>query len=348
MIENKCIYFEKCGGCQIQGLTIQNYCTEKQNQLLKILGDLPYDEMAPMQTFPSGIRRKATLKVDYGCNIGFYKFKSNDVVPINKCPLLRDEINALIHPLKKLFKSFVKRSEGGIVITSADNGLCIHFENIALMPTDTPKIRTFAEEHNVLRITSGNVEVYKQAEPIIIFNGTKIPYPPKTFLQPTKESEQKIVDAVLDVIRGKHFKTSADIFCGLGLFSFYLRDFSDTVFAYDCDEDAIKHLAKIAHSNHFNIMAKSVDLFKHPLSTEKLNEFDFIVLDPPRDGAKAQCLKLRDATTKTVVYISCNPVAFTTDAKILINGGYRIKKITPIDQFPNTTHLELVAVFERN
>ena len=73
-----------------------------------------------------------------------------------------------------------------------------------------------------------------------------------------------------------------------------------------------------------------------------------IILDPPRDGAKHQCMEIAKSSVKTVVYVSCNPLAFKTDAKILIYGGYKLKKITPVDQFPNTNHLELVCLFERD
>ena len=347
MIENKCMYFGVCGGCQIQGVDLAEYKLQKMSALKEILTGLDYEKLNPIVTFSSGIRRKATLKVDYGCNIGFFKAKSNEVVPIQKCPLLLPEINALLLPLRKLFKSFVKRSDGSIVVVKVENGLTLHFENINIMLLDKQKIKEFCEAYNILRLTSGAEELYKKEDPFIVFNSVKISYPPKTFLQPAVESEQKIVDIVLGYLGGKKFEKSADVFCGLGLFSFYLKDFSKQVFAFDCDEDAITHLKRIAHSHHFDIDAKKVDLFSKPLKSEKLNEFDLIVLDPPRDGAKKQSQEIAKSSVKTVVYVSCNPLAFKTDAKILIDGGYRLKEITPIDQFPNTKHLELVCLFER-
>ena len=107
-------------------------------------------------------------------------------------------------------------------------------------------------------------------------------------------------------------------------------------------------LKRIANSYHLNIEAKQADLFTHPVRSEKLNDLDLIVLDPPRDGAKSQVSEIAKSTVETVVYVSCNPLAFKTDAKILINGGYKLKRITPVDQFPNTKHFELVCFFERN
>ncbi len=348
MIEKKCMYFGLCGGCQIQGVNLEEYKAQKISSLKEILAGLSYDKLNSVITFDAGIRRKATFKIDYGCNIGFFKARSNEVVGLQKCPLLLPEINALILPLRKLFKSFVKRSDGSIVVVKVDNGLTIHFENINIMLLDKQKIKEFCEAHNILRLTSGTEELYKREEPLVLFNGVKIPYPPKTFLQPAKESESKIVDIVKSWIGEKHYKKVADFFCGLGLFSFYLKDFSDEIFAVDCDDDAIKQLKRIAHSYHFNIDAKSVDLFAHPLKSEKLDELDLIVLDPPRDGAKRQSQEIAKSKVKTVIYVSCNPLAFKTDAKILIDGGYKLKEITPVDQFPNTKHLELVCLFEKD
>lgn len=348
MLEKKCIYFGKCGGCQLQGLTMENYCQQKTETLKEILKDIPYQKLNPIITFPSSIRRKATFKIDYGCNIGFYKEKSNDVVAITKCPQFLDEINALILPLRKLFHTFVKRNEGNIIITKVANGITLHFEHINIMLLDKQKIKEFAELHNILRITTDTEELYKKEEPVISFNNIKIPFPAKTFLQPSENSEAKIVELVLNELKDKHYKSTADIFCGLGLFSFYLKDYSENVFATDCNDLAIKQLTRIAHSHHFNIETKTLDLFKHPISAEKLNNFDFVVIDPPRDGAFKQCKELANSNVKEIIYVSCNPLAFVKDVKILLDGNYTLTEITPIDQFQNTKHLELVAILKKN
>lgn len=348
MIENKCIYFGKCGGCQIQGLTRQEYSIYKLNKLTEILKDIKYKKLNPIITFDSGIRRKVTFKIDYGCNIGFYMEKTNDIIPISKCPIILKEINDLIQPLKQLFKSFVKRSDGNISITKIDSGISIHFDKINIMQLDIPKIQTFANKYNIQRITSGNSEIFKKEEPIICFNNIKLPYPPKTFLQPSKESEEKIVETVLNMLSKKHYNNIADIFCGLGLFSFYLKDYSEKIFATDCDEYAIKQLNKISNSNHLNIEGKVIDLFKHPIKSEKLNNLDLIIIDPPRDGAKSQTTEIAKSNVNEIIYISCNPIAFKNDAKILINTGYTLQEITPIDQFPNTKHLELITKFKKD
>ena len=169
MIENKCMYFGVCGGCQIQGVDLAEYKLQKMSALKEILTGLDYEKLNPIVTFSSGIRRKATLKVDYGCNIGFFKAKSNEVVPIQKCPLLLPEINALLLPLRKLFKSFVKRSDGSIVVVKVENGLTLHFENINIMLLDKQKIKEFCEAYNILRLTSGAEERKASKKLLILF-----------------------------------------------------------------------------------------------------------------------------------------------------------------------------------
>ena len=348
MLEGKCKYFSECGACQIQGVDKSEYLSRKESYLRNILKDLNCESFSPMITFPSGIRRRALLKVDYGCNIGFFKGKSNDIVPIQRCPLLKEEINALITPLKKLFKTFVKRSDGEIDISLLDNGIAIHFDNVNLMPLDYPKIKDFCEQYQIVRLSAGNKEIYKREEPFVMFNEVKVSYPFKSFLQPSVEGQNAIVQLIVDKIKERHFANVADIFSGLGLFSFYLKDFSDKVVAFDCDEDAIKNLNNTAKFYNLNIKGNQVDLFKKPIKAEGLNQFDLIVMDPPRSGAFKQSIEIAKSNVKNVIYVSCNPLTFKDDALELIKGGYKILNITPIDQFPNTKHLEIVAMFEKN
>ena len=350
MIENKCPYFNKCGGCQIQGLPLTDYRKKKMDTLTKTLAHLGNIDILPILTFPKGIRRRATLQLDFGGNLGFHRPHTNDVVPILVCPQLTNGINRLIIPLQKLCRSFVKRSEGSITITEVSNGIAIHFSNINIVKLDIQKIKNFVELHpSIIELSTDTEILFKRENPYLIINKIHVPYPPKSFIQPSNQSEQSIVDTVINLAKSQksHFENSADIFCGLGLFSLYLKDFSTNIYSYDCDENAIHTLTRIAHSNHFNITPKTLDLFKHPLHTEKLNTFDLVVLDPPRDGAIAQCNELSHSTVPTVIYVSCNPETFTRDAKVLIDGGYKINSITPIDQFPNTNHLELVTLFTK-
>ncbi|MGN0929898.1 MAG: class I SAM-dependent RNA methyltransferase [Alphaproteobacteria bacterium] len=347
MNDNKCKYFNVCGGCQIMEENFDTYVDIKTKKFLESLKskNIVAENILPVATFPTGIRRRANLKIDYGCNVGFYKRASNDVVGIKSCRMLVPEINRIIPYLPILFKSFVKRSDGSIFITKVSNGLTMHFENINISPLDLSKIKGFAEKLGIIRVSNAREIIYSSEIPFVEFGGVKVPYPINSFLQPSLEGENKIVEVVKEFIGGAKVGKMADLFCGLGLFSFYLRNNASDVYAFDCNDEAIKEINKVAKQNNFNIKAKCVDLFSKPLRVEKLNEFDLIILDPPRDGAKNQILEIAKSDVKKVIYVSCNPLTFVNDAEILQKAGYKIGTIQPIDQFSYTNHIELVSFF---
>jgi 23S rRNA (uracil1939-C5)-methyltransferase len=345
MEQNLCKYFNNCGGCQIQGLNRQEYFDKKLNNLKQILDtkNITYENLEPLLIFPIGIRRRANLKIDFGCNIGFYKKNSNDVVAIKNCQMLDFEINNIIKYLPLIFKTFVKRSDGNILITKVENGITLDFENINITPLDLPKLKKFAEKFNIIRIANRNEILYENQTPFIVFNDIKVPYSSNSFLQPSQNGENAITETIKKFIGSNKLGKVADLFCGLGIFSFYLKDIAEQIYSFDCDEDAIRQINKISKQHNLKINAKSVDLFTHPLSSEKLNQFDLIVLDPPRDGAKVQIEKIVKSSVKNIIYVSCNPITFVRDCRILLDNGYKIRTIQPIDQFANTNHLELVA-----
>ena len=121
------------------------------------------------------------------------------------------------------------------------------------------------------------------------------------------------------------------------------------VAAFDSEADAIAALTAARNAPGLKpITTERRDLFRRPLLKHELDTFDAVVIDPPRAGAKTQCEQLAASKVGTVVSVSCNPATFARDARILIDGGYRLKSVTPIDQFLWSPHIELVAVFERS
>jgi 23S rRNA (uracil1939-C5)-methyltransferase len=90
------------------------------------------------------------------------------------------------------------------------------------------------------------------------------------------------------------------------------------------------------------------DLFRRPLGADELKRFDAVVFDPPRQGAEAQARALAGSAVPTVIAVSCNPVTLARDARILIDGGYRLTRVTPVDQFLYSIHVEVVALFQRS
>jgi len=146
----------------------------------------------------------------------------------------------------------------------------------------------------------------------------------------------------------KRAKYIADLFCGVGPFALRLA-LKSRIAAFDSDAGAVAALQKAAASTLGlkPLKAEARDLFRRPLMPQELRDYDTVVFDPPREGAQAQATQLAASKVATVVAVSCNVATFVRDAKILIDGGYTIEGVTPVDQFRHTPHVELVARFAR-
>jgi 23S rRNA (uracil1939-C5)-methyltransferase len=170
--------------------------------------------------------------------------------------------------------------------------------------------------------------------------------PPGSFLQATVAGEEALAAQVAE--HCKRSKNIADLFCGVGPFALRLAARAK-VAAFDSDAGAVLALQKAATSTSGlkPVKAETRDLFRRPLMPSELRDYDTVVFDPPRQGAQAQATQLAASKVPTIVAVSCNVTSFARDAKILIEGGYRIDGVTPVDQFRHTPHVELVARFKR-
>src|SRR5262249_18437662 len=142
--------------------------------------------------------------------------------------------------------------------------------------------------------------------------------------------------------------TVADLFCGVGPFALRLVDHA-RVTAADKDADAIAALRRAAAGTQ-GLKPPAAQLrgpFPSPLGPGQLKRFDAVVFDPPRQGAAAQARELAASIVPVVVAVSCNPTTFARDARILVDGGYRLVRVTPVDQFLYSAHVEVVACFKK-
>jgi 23S rRNA (uracil1939-C5)-methyltransferase len=196
------------------------------------------------------------------------------------------------------------------------------------------------------RLAIGDDVIYQSAQPTLSFGAADVALPAGTFVQAVAAAEHEIARMVVAAV-GKS-KRVADLFCGLGAFTFPLAA-KMRVASFDGDRAAIEALQAAAKraSGLKPIDARVRDLFRDPLSRTELNEFDAVVFDPPRAGAEAQAKRLAQSKVKTVVAVSCNPATLARDARHLIDSGYRTQSLTPIDQFVYSAHVEIVAVFRR-
>jgi 23S rRNA (uracil1939-C5)-methyltransferase len=188
--------------------------------------------------------------------------------------------------------------------------------------------------------------VIQNAPPVLTIGRARVTLPPGGFLQATKAGETALAELVLAHV-GKA-KFVADLFCGVGPFALRLAERA-RVAAFDLDAAAIGALQQATKgvSGLKPVEAAARDLFRRPLMTKEMTKFDAVVFDPPRHGAQAQAAEIARSKVPLVVAVSCSAATFARDAKLLMDGGYRLKRVTPVDQFRYSPHVEIVASFER-
>jgi len=214
-------------------------------------------------------------------------------------------------------------------------------------------IAGFAEQHNLARIAwrrrkTESAETIIQRRPLRIqFGEVAVDLPPGAFLQASAAGEQAIVEAVRAAVGAS--KRLADLYAGSGAIALTLADDERRIHAVEAAKDMIEALDLGARRAGLGsrVTAEKRDLVRRPLIGDELAPFDAVIFDPPREGAAAQATALAASKVPVVVGVSCNPATFARDARILVDGGYRLTKVTPIDQFVWSPHLELVGEFRR-
>jgi 23S rRNA (uracil1939-C5)-methyltransferase len=208
------------------------------------------------------------------------------------------------------------------------------------------KLSELAIRYDLARLSNHGDVVIERRAPMVRFGSVDVSPPPGAFLQATSEADKVLTALVQDGLAGA--KRVADLFAGCGTFGLTLA-FLSHVQAFDSEKAAIAALDKAARRARGlkPITAIARDLYHRPLLPEELKAFDGVVFDPPRAGAEAQARRLATASVRRIVAVSCNPSTFARDAAILVAGGFRLAKVTPVDQFRHSAHVEVVGVFER-
>jgi 23S rRNA (uracil1939-C5)-methyltransferase len=355
-----CKHFGDCGGCSLQHLSKKSYKALKTKIIADVMKRLECDGCDILDMAEIGIksRRRVSLKVASNkdeISIGFYEPKTHDVVDISMCPVTDDRIVHFITLIKECLASLKKPGNiSSIDITALDVGLDIIVITKGIVKDkDKKKLTSFAQEQSQIARLSTQLEESKKtnevlhmnAVPMVDFGGVSVELPVNAFLQATNKGQDAITAFVLEHI-GDADKV-ADFFCGLGTYTFPLLKNVVSVSAYEGNKDMTVSLFNAARKAGVEnrILTEARDLFANPLKAEELNRYDAVVINPPRAGAKAQTEQLAKSDVKKIVMVSCNPKTFEKDAKLLLDGGYKLIYIMPIDQFYWSKHLELTSVF---
>jgi 23S rRNA (uracil1939-C5)-methyltransferase len=352
-VEAFCPHFGVCGGCAIQHWQSEEYRAWKRSIVVETLAQakLGCDVGALVDAHGAG-RRRITLHARMGTHdilkVGFAAANSHDIIPVDRCPILDPGLSGALDAAWALAERLIVTGKPlDIQITATDNGLDVDVRGSGPLPAAMiATLSGVAEQHRLARLTRHGELVLMRSPPRITIGAAQVTLPPGSFLQATVAGEETLAALVSErCARGKHI---ADLFCGVGPFALRLAAKS-RISAFDSDAGAVDALQQAAKSTPGlkPIKAEARDLFRRPLMPQELRDYDTVVFDPPRQGAQAQAQQLAASRIAVVIAVSCNVATFARDARILIDGGYRIEGVTPVDQFRHTPHVELVARFKR-
>jgi 23S rRNA (uracil1939-C5)-methyltransferase len=343
-----CEHFATCGGCKVQHCAEPAYSEWKRRLLVEALRrqGISGDVADLIDAHGAGRRRVVfhVREIEGTWRAGFMQAKSHHLTPVNICHVLVAELQGAAR-IAAAFGPVLGACD--VAMTAASNGIDVAVKaERSAVDRRLQVLKTLFVEHKLLRLSVNNETLFALTAPVVQFGSVTVRSPISAFLQATAAGETLLSDLAVAALRKS--RRIADLFCGLGPFTFRLAQ-GASVHSVDSEKPAIAALQEAVRmvQGIKPVTTEARDLFRNPLVPQELNAYDGVVLDPPRAGAEDQCRHLAKAKSKRLVYIACDVTSFARDAKLLINGGYQLKSVVPVDQFKWTAHLETVGVFER-
>lgn len=347
-----CRHFTECGGCAIQHLEDGAYREWKRGLVVHALKARGIEApVGDLVACPPNSRRRAAFtarNTDTGLHLGYNKAFSNLLIDIEECPVLLPAIveasgilrhlAGIIANTSKPFRFLVTATEVGFDVAAADCG----------KPTEAIRraASDFVIKSKIARLSIDGEIIVEPVKPMLTFGTATVTPPPGAFVQAVADAE----DAMAALVTGhmRKSKKVADLYSGCGTFALRLATNSE-VHAVEGDGPALAALDRGFRfaSGLKRVTSERRDLDRRPLTFKELNAFDGIVFDPPRAGAEDQCKQIARSDVPMVAAVSCNPATLARDLRILIDGGYALKSVVPIDQFLWSHHVEAVALLEK-
>lgn len=352
-IEPICKYFGTCGGCQLQHMSHTAYLEWKMRLVTEPLARAGINvEPDAVLSYPDASRRKCVFnaqRTPASMKLGFNEKSSNEIMPLDACPVLVPSINEQLEKIHDLVNSVpTTKHPLRVSVLDTKNGLDIAIEDAKpLSETERQVLIKKTIAHKFSRLSVNIETLIKTAEPHIEIASTIVSPPPASFVQALKQAEDDMSDIVSTFLKG--CKQVADLYCGIGTFALKLAE-NSAVYAVEESGDALNSLDQAWRQTGGKlkqVKTEKRNLERRPVTFGELKKMDGLVFDPPRAGAELQCKQIAKSRVKKVAAVSCNPSTLATDLEILIEGGFKVKRIVPIDQFKYTPHVEVVVLLER-
>jgi len=349
----KCPHYTRCGGCVAQHMPHELYLEWKRKKVSDALAAHGVSgHVGPVVFAGDATRRRAVFtarRTGRRTAFGFHQRAANDIVDVRACAILVPQIANRLERLRGLAELLVlDRADMRLTVTAADSGLDVAVTGAR--KSDDPQLRRelsdVAHQTGIARLIVNGQDVVTFVAPTVQVDGVEVAIPSGGFLQASEPAEREMIRLVNAATDGA--KTVADLFCGLGTFALALSSRAKAL-ACDSDRQAMAALDRAWRNvqGRKAIETRVRDLFREPLSRKELEPFAAVVFDPPRAGARAQAEALAKSRVPLVAAVSCSPATFARDASILVDGGYALDWVTPVDQFVYSDHIELVAAFSK-
>lgn len=340
-IDPFCRHFGACGGCQLQHLARPAYEAFKIGLVETPLHFAGIEASVSRFIDAAGTgRRRATLHARRE-GAGYMRLKSHQVHDIDACPIL-DPALARAPDIARAIGAALGEADVGFTATLSGLDVSIRTARKQARPE---KLVPLASRFGLARLALNGEMLLQAQAPLVQMGRAQVELPIGSFLQATAAAEEALAAYVLAAVGPA--RSVADLFCGVGPFALRLAE-QRPVLAADSDRNAVAALdrARRFAKGLKPVTARPRDLFRDPLTRFEL-DYEAVVLDPPRAGAEAQTRELVASKVKTVVMVACDPRSFARDAAILVAGGYAMEHLVAVDQFTQSTHIEIAATFRR-
>lgn len=331
--EIKCPYYKECGGCQLMGIPYSKQLEYKYNKVKNILNKYASLNLEPSITESNiyNYRNKITLQVNNG-NVGLYTSNSHDLIQIDKCHLISNNMNNIIPLIKELDLSNINQ----IIIREATNQLMIKFIGKINISTLTNKLSSKVDS-----IYLNEELIYGTPTITETLGKYKFLISPDSFFQVNKNQTINLYNQVKNYL-GPNNNEVLDLYCGTGTIGIYVSDYCKKITGIELNPSSVKDAIKNVRLNNLT----NINILEGDVGTllKAKNAYDAIIVDPPRSGldkkTKATLLKIK---SPKLIYISCDPITLARDLNEL-KEIYDIKEISLFDMFPNTYHVESVVL----
>lgn len=362
-IEAPCRHFTRCGGCDLQHVGEDPYYAFKKGLLEEAVERAGFSSSAVQEPIRigSGKRRRVELKVRASrgtAKVGFYARQSHRLVDISHCPVMDPQLEKLLPGLKDTISRMRKpQNIKAIHLVRSNTGIDALFV-AEIPPREEQILKQFCAEADLARISwsfkpskagSGEtVTTIMHTRPVQMrFGRADVDMPVNAFLQATESGQRAITKIIVEATSDS--TRVADLYAGCGTYTFPLLDAGHIVTSFEGTKAMVKTIRRTFHRSDYGSRSAAIhrDLYREPVSGAELNDFDAVVLNPPRSGAEPQIAAIASSEVPLVVLVSCNPRALERDARHLAEHNYELQSAVPVDQFHWTVHLESVAVFRK-